>query len=65
MNERELVEVLKMLDILDGIRLDRRWWELEGSEYFSCKSFRSFSSQQWDGGGLSSLFFNLEGQISS
>ncbi|CAL9025350.1 unnamed protein product, partial [Prunus brigantina] len=47
LNERELAEVIKMLDILDEIRLspsklDRRWWELEGSDSFSCKSFRSF-----------------------
>ncbi|CAL9021514.1 unnamed protein product [Prunus brigantina] len=42
MNERELAEVIKMLDILDRIRLDRRWWELEGSGSFSCKSFLSF-----------------------
>ncbi|CAL2278177.1 unnamed protein product [Prunus armeniaca] len=42
MNERELAEVIKMPDILDGIRLDRRWWELEGSGSFSCKSFCSF-----------------------
>ncbi|BBH02795.1 Ribonuclease H-like superfamily protein [Prunus dulcis] len=47
LNERELAEVIKMLDILDGIRLspsrlDRRLCELEGSGSFSCKSFRSF-----------------------
>ncbi|KAI5329624.1 hypothetical protein L3X38_029021 [Prunus dulcis] len=47
LNELELAEVIKLLDILDGIRLspsrlDRRWWELEGSGSFSCKSFCSF-----------------------
>ena len=46
LNEMELAGMIKLLDILDRIilspsKLDSRWWELDGSGMFSCKSFCS------------------------
>ncbi|CAL8157247.1 unnamed protein product [Prunus armeniaca] len=47
LNERETVEVIKLLETLEGFRLcaskrDRRRWDLEESGSFTCKSFQSF-----------------------
>ena len=50
LNEREMVELIKLLEILEGIRLcvlkmDKRRWELEDSGSFSCKSFQSLRNK--------------------
>ena len=70
LNEEEIVEVVRLLDILSGVRLvpsrlDKRKWKLDPSGSFSCQSFLAFIDNEGTGEVFSPFLSNLESKDSS